>query len=193
MLFCSLTVQTPFSPHPRGLSHTLWVHTPHPAGRRVLVPGPYRCGAVSVPLAPLWEGLLRLTAPGVQTPLCVCVCVGLAHGLWSGRGTERPVPRCPLQATLDCAELQKCPLGLPWVTSFQMENHHVFTFTYADAVPYLDNFHAILCGFVDLLHRTELQNRAAQAFSAGPSRGQRTAVFCSPPWHLLGLMAFFDL
>lgn len=39
----------------------------------------------------------------------------------------------------------KCPFRLPWITSFQMKSHNIFTFTSMDAVLYVKNFFAIHC------------------------------------------------
>lgn len=85
-------MQTPFSAHPRGLSHTLWAHTPHPAGRRVRVPRLYRCGAVFRAVSTPLGGLAQADSSRCANPF-VCLCVWVWLMVYRLEGARNS--RCP--------------------------------------------------------------------------------------------------
>lgn len=110
----------------------------------------------SVSLAPLWKRVLQAEYPLCgKIPSFGCLWAWLllassdGHSLlfWKGQWTVNPQLPSPGHSWFCRALSSKCPLRLPWITSFQVEDHSIFTFTYVDAVPYLNHFHAILCTF----------------------------------------------
>lgn len=97
----------------------------------------------------LWKRVSQADTHGVTnsplqwsvslTPLLMARIHILAGAVKSQYLTVLPRPHVILWSS------GKCPFRSPWITSFQMKSHNIFTFTSMDAVSYVKNFCAIHC------------------------------------------------